>query len=133
LSFLLHTNVAIHLRDGDEDVAGRVEALGERPALSIVSRVELENGVYRDPQWTAVRRAALDAILRRTPTVDFGEAELKAYRRIVEAVGYSRPRTLDRMIAAAALVHGLTLITMNGSDFRDVPDLKLEVWPSPSP
>jgi len=36
------------------------------------------------------------------------------------------------MIAAAALVHDLTVITMNGNDFRDVPGLKLEIWPSPA-
>lgn len=34
------------------------------------------------------------------------------------------------MIAATALVHGLVLITLNGRDFTDVPDLDLEVWPA---
>jgi hypothetical protein len=33
-----------------------------------------------------------------------------------------------RMIAATALVEGLTLITVNGEDFRDVPGLEFLVW-----
>ena len=32
------------------------------------------------------------------------------------------------MIAATALVEGLTLITTNGDDFRDVPELELVEW-----
>jgi predicted nucleic acid-binding protein len=43
-----------------------------------------------------------------------------------------RSRILDRMIAAQAISTGITLITMNGDDFRDIPGLNLEVWPSPS-
>jgi tRNA(fMet)-specific endonuclease VapC len=35
------------------------------------------------------------------------------------------------MIAATALAHDLTLITMNGKDFRDLPGLKLVEWETP--
>jgi predicted nucleic acid-binding protein len=36
------------------------------------------------------------------------------------------------MIAATAIDNGLTLITMNRTDFNDVPGLALVVWPSPA-
>ena len=127
---LLDTSVAIHLRDSTAFV-GSLAALDERPALSAVSRVELENGVYRDPRWTAVRRVTLDEMLARMTTLDFDEAAVAAYRGIVSAIGYSRRKTFDRMIAATALAHGLTLITLDGADFADVPGLALEVWPQP--
>jgi tRNA(fMet)-specific endonuclease VapC len=96
-----------------------------------VSRIELENGVYRDPRWSAVRRATLDAMLARMQTLDFGEEAIAAYRGIVAAVGYSKGKTLDRMIGATALANALTLVTLNGRDFRDIPGLDLEVWQTP--
>lgn len=132
LAFLIDTNVAIYLRDGEPSVAAKMRELGPPLALSIVSRVELENGVYKDPKWTAERRATLDKILTRIMTIEFGELELAGYRSIVETIGYSRARVSDRMIAATALVHDFVVVTMNGGDFRDVPGLRLEVWPSPS-
>jgi predicted nucleic acid-binding protein len=125
---LLDTSVVIHLRDSLL-LLGRLAELDERPACSVVSRIELENGVYRDPRWSAVRRATLDAMLERMTSLEFREEEVAAYRSIVSQIGYSRRKTLDRMIAATALVHGLTLVTLNGSDFADVPGLELEVWP----
>lgn len=130
MAWLLDTSVAIHLRDSSA-LEDRLAELDKRPALSAVSRVELENGVYRDSRWTAVRRATLDAMFARMDTLDFGAEAIAAYRAIVAAVGYSRGRTLDRMIGATALAHGLTLVTLNGRDFRDIPGLDLEVWPTP--
>jgi len=98
--------------------------------FSAITRIGLENGVYRDPALAAIRRSALDVILRNIPTVEFGEPEIEAYRNIVATVGHSRRKTLDRMIAASALVHRLTLVTSNGADFADIPGLELEAWPA---
>ena len=128
---LIDTNVAIHFQDGEPSVTRRVRDLGPLVSLSVISRVELENGVYRDRRWAAVRRSTLDTILTRIATIEFGEAELAAYRAIVEAIGYARARTTDRMIAATALANDLRLVTINGADFRDIPGLQLEIWPSP--
>ena len=61
-------------------------------------------------------------------TIDFDRHAAHAYRQIVATCGYSRRRILDRMIAATALAHSLTLITLNGSDFSDIPGLQLETW-----
>jgi tRNA(fMet)-specific endonuclease VapC len=128
LSFLLDTNVAIHLRDGDAAITQQVAALGGAILLSIVSRVELEGGVYRDPGNTGARRARLDALLDELPVLAFDDAAADAYRSIVETVGYSRRKLLDRMIAAQALVHRATLVTLNANDLKDVPGLQLLAW-----
>jgi tRNA(fMet)-specific endonuclease VapC len=124
LAFLLATNVAIHLRDGDETVAAKVAALEGAILLSVISRVELEGGVYRDPAQTGVRRPRLDAILAALPVLAFDDTAADAYRQIVD----SRRKLLDRMIAAQALVHRATLVTLNADDFRDVPGLDLMPW-----
>jgi predicted nucleic acid-binding protein len=62
------------------------------------------------------------------PALAFDDAAANAYRTIVEAAGYSRRKLLDRMIAAQALVHRATLVTMNPDDFRDVPGLTILAW-----
>lgn len=128
MSYLLDTNVAIHLRDGDGDIIAKVVALQGAVLLSVVSRVELEGGVYRDAAEAPVRRPRLDALLEVLPVLAFDDAAADAYRTIVEAAGYSRRKWLDRMIAAQALVHRATLVTMNGADFQDVPGLSLLAW-----
>jgi tRNA(fMet)-specific endonuclease VapC len=132
LSFLIDTNVVIHLRDGDEGIARNMAELDALPAIAMITRIELENGLYRGPEQTELLRTNLEAILRRTDVIDFGEMEFGAYRTILEQVGFSKRKVLDRMIAATALAHDLTLITMNGKDFRDVPGLKLVEWETPA-
>ena len=60
----------------------------------------------------------------------FGQLEIQAftremadsYRGIVATSGFSRPRILDRMIAATAIIDELPLITMTGGDFRNIPE-----------
>jgi len=128
VAWLLDTNVLIHLRDGDREVTDRVAKLEGAILMSVISRVELEGGVWRDPALAGLRRPRLDAILAALPMLDFDGASADAYRAIVEAAGYSRRKLLDRMLAAQALVHQATLVTRNATDFRDVPGLKLLAW-----
>jgi tRNA(fMet)-specific endonuclease VapC len=128
MAFLLDTDVAIHLRDGDPAVTEKVSALEDAVLLSIVTRVELEGGVYRDPPYREVRRVRLDTILAAVPTLAFDDAAADAYGAIVASAGYSRRMLLDRMIAAQALVHRASLVTMNAGDYADVPGLSLLAW-----
>jgi predicted nucleic acid-binding protein len=126
--FLLDTNIVIHLRDGDPVIIERTAALDGAILLSIVTRVELEGGVYRDAAQAGLRRPRLDAILVALPVLAFDDAAADSYRMIVEAAGYSRRKLLDRMIAAQALVHHATLVTQNPADFQDIPGLDLLAW-----
>lgn len=128
MAFLLDTNVAIHLRDGDRSVTDKVALLDDAVLMSIVTRVELEGGVYREPAHGAVRRARLDAILATIPTLAFDDADADAYAGIVARAGYSRRKVLDRMIAAQALVHRATLVTLDADDFADVSGLDVRAW-----
>ena len=77
------------------------------------------------------RRSAesdLKSMLRTLPTVPFDDTAADAYREILNVVGFSRRKVLDRMIAAQALVRRATLVTLNADDFRDVPGLSLLEW-----
>ncbi|MDQ2665840.1 MAG: PIN domain-containing protein [Gemmatimonadota bacterium] len=128
MPFLLDTNVLIHLRDGDPVVSAKVADLAGAVLMSIVSRVELEGGVYRDPAHVQLRRDRLDVMLEAIPSVAFDVDSADAYATIVAAAGYSRRKLLDRMIAAQAIVHKATLVTLNASDFADVAGLDTLIW-----
>lgn len=128
MAFLIDTDVAIHLRDGDVGVTNKISTLSGAVTMSVVTRVELEGGVYRNPLSSALQRARLDVMLSAIPCLAFDDHAAARYGAIVAHAGYSRRKLLDRMIAAQALVHRATLITMNAADFRDIPDLTCVDW-----
>jgi predicted nucleic acid-binding protein len=128
MAHLLDTNVAIYLRDGDRAITDKVAALNDAVLMSIVTRVELEGGVYREPAHARLRRARLDALLEAIPTIAFDDEAAEAYGAIVAQAGYSRRKFFDRMIAAQAIVHRASLVTMNADDYADIPELSLVKW-----
>jgi tRNA(fMet)-specific endonuclease VapC len=140
MAALLDTDVMIHLRDGDSWTRAQARNLDPPFYLSAIGRVELENGVWRDPAMRATRRAALDALLPQFTVLDFDGDAIAAYRDILEAAHLSpahpelvEGKTADRMTAATALAHGLPLVTLNGRDYRDVPGLEWVEWVKPGP
>ncbi|MCB9958074.1 MAG: PIN domain-containing protein [Rhodospirillaceae bacterium] len=128
MAYLIDTNIAIRLRDGDPDTQARIANLDGAVLMSVITRVELEGGVYRVPDQAAIRRARLDVMLAAIPCLPFDDLAAARYGAIVAAAGYSRRKILDRMIAAQTLVHRSTLVTTNGADFADIPDLACLVW-----
>lgn len=128
MTCLFDTDVIIHLRDGNRAFRSLLLSLDETPAISAITRVELEGGIYVNPALAEKRRMAVDALLREFIVLDLTNEIASAYGKIVEQVGFSRRKIADRAIAATALVHSLRLITLNGRDFRDVPGLELVEW-----
>ena len=131
MGYLLDTNIVIHLRDGDRAFRSFLLTLDETPSISAITRVELEGGIYAHAALAERRRAAVDALLRKFITLDFTDEIAERYGAIVKESGFSRRKIADRMIAATALVHGLTLVTLNARDFRDVPSLALLEFEAP--
>jgi predicted nucleic acid-binding protein len=130
--YIIDTNIAIYLRDVEATIVAKLDRLPLMPVISILSWVELEAGVYRDPANAERRRANLASLLDLVAVVGLEGEIVTAYGRIIASCGFSRSRIIDRLIAATALVHDLTLITINAADFRDIPDLRLEAWPAPT-
>ncbi len=124
---LLDTSVAVELLDGAERTLGRVAKV-DGQFLSVVSRVELEAGVYRDGLFDPGRRARLDSFVEQVTELDFTGREVAAYASIIAAKGFSRRLVVDRMIAATAISNNLPLATLNPRDFREIPGLKVEDW-----
>jgi len=125
LPYLLDTSVAIPLRDHDPDVVRKLRGLRGDVTISVVTLVELEGGVHRDPADAARRQARLDAMMTGIVALPFEPADAQTYGMIVRAAGFSRRKVLDRMIAAQAILRGATLVTLNPGDFSDVANLRL--------
>lgn len=129
---MLDTSVAIPLRESDAAILDRIALLGDDLMIASITRVELENGVYRDPALAQHRRALLDILLQSVLVVPFDDECAAIYGRIVAQMGWSRTRTIDRMIAACAIASDASLVTLNGKDFRGIEGLRLIEWPNPA-
>ncbi len=130
MPYLLDTSAAILLRDDDPVAIEAMSEIADPPFISAITKVELEGGVYAYADMQEQRRRRLDILLDIMPLIDFDSEMASAYGRLVERHGFSRRKIIDRMIAATAIVRGLTLITSNASDFADIDNLSILVWKS---
>lgn len=140
--FLLDTNVISELRKvrarkADPNVAAWARKV---PAgglfLSVIVVQELEIGTllaqHRDASQGAILRAWLDehvlpAFEERILPIDTAVARRSAALHVPD------PRPIrDGLIAATALVHGMTLVTRNTVDFETTEVSLLDPWNDPS-
>lgn len=110
---LVDTDVCIDHLSGRARLSGRRSRLG----YSVITRAELRAGASSAVEVEQIRR--LLAAMSEYP-VDRQIAEEAG--RIRNEVGIRLP---DALIAATALVHGLTVDTRNLGDFRRIPGLRL--------
>lgn len=128
VAYLLDTNIAIHARDGTDNVLNKLAEHAGQVLLSALSLAELQRGLYRDSAFTALRHERLKVLLGALPVVPFDASAAQAYGRIIAQCGWSRGRDYDRMIAGHALSSGSILVTDNAADFRGIPGLSTENW-----
>lgn len=124
----IDTNICIAMRDLDAATWERVRALPEEPVMSMITRIELENGANAEPGAENLRRRLLEELLAVVPVEMFTHADILSYRQIVYDLSFDRQRTLDRLIAAQAITRDARLVTRNGKDFRKIEGLKLVEW-----
>ncbi len=136
--FILDTNVVSELRKvrlgkADERVARWADSVAATDLyLSAITIQELEIGVLlverRDPAQGAMFRAwlnshVLPAFAGRVLPVDMAVAQRSARLHVPD------PRPIrDGLIAATALVHGMTIVTRNVDDFEPSGVLLLNPW-----
>ena len=136
--YLLDTNVVSELRKirlgrADPHVAAWADSVEATDLyLSVITLQELEIGVLlaerRDPSQGAVFRAwlnahVLPAFSGRILSIDTAVAQRSARLHVPD------PRPVrDGLIAATALVHGMTVVTRNVADFEPTGVLVLNPW-----
>ncbi len=136
--FILDTNVVSELRKvrlgrADPNVARWADSVDAADLyLSAITVQELEMGVLlaerRDPPQGAMFRVwfeshVLPAFAGRILPVDAAVAKRSAALHVPDP----RP-AMDSLIAATALVHGLTVVTRNVADFESCGVLILNPW-----
>lgn len=139
--YLLDTNVVSELRKvragkADQHVAEWADSVdADDLYLSVMTIHELEVGVLlaerRDPPQGAVYRAwlnghVLTAFADRILAVDAVVAQRSARLHV------PNPRPIrDGLIAATAMVHGMTVVTRNVADFEPTGVATLNPWSRP--
>ena len=98
-------------------------------AISVITRAEARYGLAL-LQSNDKRRSSIDLLLQEIPALHWTTAAADCYGEIaaqLQQVG--RPiGVMDTLIAAHAIVTGLTLVTHNTRHFERIPELKLEDW-----
>jgi tRNA(fMet)-specific endonuclease VapC len=130
VSVLLDTAVIIAAERGKFDMPGYLAAIGHAPvALAAISASELLHGVERASDAAVRQRRSefVEGLLANVPVIPFGLAEARAHARIWAelATAGTLVGTHDLQIAATALVAGSLVATLNVTDFRRVPGLRL--------
>lgn len=141
MMYLLDTNVVSELRKirlgkADCHVANWADSVDTSDLyLSVITIQELEIGVLlaerRDPSQGAIFRAwmndhVLPAFTGRILVVDIAVAQRSARLHVPD------PRPVrDGLIAATALVHGMTVVTRNVADFEPTGAPTLNPWIKP--
>ena len=116
------------MREGDVRIIRRSGEITGTALLSILTVVELEGGISAAPEGAKVRRSKLDEIYETVEILPFEWSSATVYRGIIEQLGFSRPKIIDRMIASQAITAGARVATLNPRDFRDIPGLTVEDW-----
>ena len=127
MRFLIDSDRLIDHLSGDSSARELLQRL-EPPdvAVSVISVMEIEEGLLR-PGTEHARRAAWRLLQATTRVLPFTEREARRCASLRHALRQRgarvNQRSLDLMIAATAIEHGLTLVTRNTRDYEDIPDL----------
>jgi tRNA(fMet)-specific endonuclease VapC len=131
MKYMLDTNICIYLiKQKPEKVLHHFKALSVGDVgISSITLAELSNGIEKSQQ-VRKNRQALDEFTLPLEIADFDEEAASAYgtvRAALEKAG-TPVGSMDMLIGAHALSLGVTLVTNNTSEFRQIRNLKVVDW-----
>jgi tRNA(fMet)-specific endonuclease VapC len=130
--YLLDTSVYSQplKRDPVPGVVERWQAVGDLSCcVSVFCELEVLHGLRLagSERLATLYRSVLKD---RIPVLDFSTNEAARYAELQAhfvGQGHTRP-VIDLCIAATALAHGCTLVTLSTKDFESIPNLRVEDW-----
>jgi tRNA(fMet)-specific endonuclease VapC len=122
LRYLLDANSIIYLLSGTYPNLTQRVAETEAGAIG-VSAIAFAEVAHGSSQGKPPELKLLDSFIDEIPLVLFDQGAARSYA----GIPFKR-NSYDRLIAAQALSHDLTVISVNVKDFADVPGLKVENW-----
>lgn len=125
MKYLLDSNIIVYLTMNSNDGVVRRAAECDEGDLvtSAIAYAEVAYGSLNE-QPPAIEQ--LRAFVEEVPVLDFDYKAALAYATLPFRRG-----SFDRLIAAHALSHDLTVVTHNEKHFADVPGLRVENWTTP--
>jgi tRNA(fMet)-specific endonuclease VapC len=122
VKYLLDSNIIVYLTmNSNERVVRRAAECDEGDLVtSAIAYAEVAYGSLNE-QPPAIEQ--LRAFVEEVPVLDFDYKAALAYATLPFKRG-----SFDRLIAAHALSHNLTVVTHNEKHFADVPGLVVENW-----
>lgn len=131
MKFMLDTNICIYLikqKPPKVLMHFKSHAVGDI-GISSITLAELRYGVFKS-QYVEKNRQALDEFILPLEITDFDERAAEEYgtvRADLEKAG--KPvGSMDMLIGAHALSLGVTLVTNNVREFRQIKSLKVVDW-----
>ena len=132
MTHLLDTNIcSAHMRR-PSGLAHRFFQYAGGVSISTIVLAELYGGAYKHPNPAKLLGLIAD-LLREVAVLDFDAECAEEFGKLQGGLlqrGITVP-VADLMIAAAATVRNLTLVTHNTADFRNIPGLRLDDWLTP--
>jgi predicted nucleic acid-binding protein len=129
MTYLLDSDVLIDYQIGDVATKQLLDPLEPAPfSISMIAYMEVLQGILNGPD-PIEAIFAFDTFLNDIDVLPISKdvaAPCAAIRANLSRRQRSvRPRALDLLVAATALEHGLTLVTRNKADYRDIPSLNV--------
>lgn len=115
--FLIDTNIAIAFLNRSLPKNSLVFLDSLYASISVITRIELLGW----PMITQEEIGKIDAFISDATVYPLSEPVVQKTIAIRQS---QKIKTPDAIIAATAVVHGLTLLTRNTVDFRTIPELK---------
>jgi tRNA(fMet)-specific endonuclease VapC len=136
VKYLLDTNVLSDFARGDQAVMARLRQ--EAPpqlAVSVITEMEVEYGLARNPDLAPRVREAMRMLLSTIPVLPFEREDARVAAQLRASLNSQGTPigAYDLLLAACALRRGLAIVTHNTREFTRVGGLGLEDWHSPGP